>query len=161
MDAARNELAESANLPYSYPVDLWAMGCMLIELATGEYAFQADCSIDLLFQQFRLRGTPTEDSWPGISLIARAAFSSGTQDWPRWRPKALRDVYPDVLPADGLNLLDQLLCVNPARRITAADALLHPFFDPLDKAKLGAAPLPEMASHGPIYAAGVEVDEHD
>lgn len=40
------------------------------------------------------------------------------------------------LPADALDLLQKLLAMNPRQRITAAEALRHPFFTS------AAAPVP-------------------
>ena len=120
--------------------------------ARTQVAFHADSALDLLFQQFRLRGTPDESVWPGIGAVAQSAFSGGVAEWPKWRPKSLRDEYPCLDP-DGVSLLDQMLTLDPARRISAADALVHPFFDELDKARLGESPLPEMSRHGPIFSS--------
>jgi serine/threonine protein kinase len=151
MNEAQQLLEQADELPYAYPVDVWAVGCMAIELATGSNtALNADCSLDLLYRQFRLRGTPTERSWPGIGQIAAAAFSAGSDDWPHWTAKDLATEYP-TLGREGTQLLTAMLSLNPAQRITAADALVHPFFDDLDKAALGAAPLPEMNEHPPIF----------
>jgi cell division control protein 7 len=33
----------------------------------------------------------------------------------------------DLIPKEGLDLLDRLLCLDPRERITATEALLHPF----------------------------------
>ena len=92
--------------------------------ARTQVAFHADSALDLLFQQFRLRGTPDESVWPGIGAVAQSAFSGGVAEWPKWRPKSLRDEYPCLDP-DGVSLLDQMLTLDPARRISAADALVH------------------------------------
>jgi cell division control protein 7 len=40
----------------------------------------------------------------------------------------LNEGRPDFLDANAIDLLEKLLKVDPAERITASDALLHPFF---------------------------------
>ena len=40
----------------------------------------------------------------------------------------------------GLELLDMMLVYDPAKRISAKKALLHPYFDDLDKMNLPAKP---------------------
>jgi serine/threonine protein kinase len=42
------------------------------------------------------------------------------------------------LDKNGLDLLDAMLTYDPAARIIARDALLHSYFDDLDKRKLPA-----------------------
>ncbi|KAG0367884.1 Cyclin-dependent kinase catalytic subunit [Gamsiella multidivaricata] len=82
-----------------------------------------DSEIDELFKIFNLRGTPSESIWPGVE---------GLKDWkstfPDWKPKPLRQIVPQ-LSKDGINLLSQMLEYDPAKRISAKRALLHPFFD--------------------------------
>lgn len=52
---------------YSTPVDLWALGCIMIELITKKPLFPGDSEIDQLFRIFRMFGTPSENIWPGVS----------------------------------------------------------------------------------------------
>jgi serine/threonine protein kinase len=40
--------------------------------------------------------------------------------------------YPSDLSGPALSLLEGLLCVDPTHRLTAAQAMAHPFFQPLD-----------------------------
>jgi len=40
----------------------------------------------------------------------------------------------------ALNLLDQMLIYDPSKRLSAKRALLHPYFDDLDKMALPAKP---------------------
>ena len=66
-------------------------------------------------------------------------------EWPRWAGKPLDAAFP-ALPPSGHDLLRRLLHYDPALRITAADALQHPYFASVDTARVGTAPLPEMAA---------------
>jgi serine/threonine protein kinase len=45
-----------------------------------------------------------------------------------------------TLEPAGLDLLDLMLIYDPAKRISAKRALLHPYFDDLDKYTLPAKP---------------------
>ena len=51
----------------------------------------------------------------------------------------LKNSMKKIDPA-GLDLLDQMLIYDPAKRISAKKALLHPYFDGLDKNTLPAKP---------------------
>merc|ERR1719379_160626 len=48
---------------YSVPVDLWSVGCIMGEMATGLPLFPGDSEIDTIFKIFQKLGTPTEKDW--------------------------------------------------------------------------------------------------
>jgi serine/threonine protein kinase len=51
---------------YSFGVDMWSIGCVFVELITGQVLFRAGQetqAIDLIFQ---VCGTPTEQTMPGL-----------------------------------------------------------------------------------------------
>jgi cyclin-dependent kinase 2 len=122
------ELLLGAEL-YSLPIDMWSCGCILAELATGLPLFQADTQLGMLMAIFQLLGTPDEAQWPGIT---------GLPDWspqfPRFRARGLAQAAPQLGPV-GLELLSRMLCYDPARRITARQALAHPWFDSVRSAE--------------------------
>jgi serine/threonine protein kinase len=51
--------------------------------------------------------------------------------FPQWRPRDLKEVVPQ-LDNDGLDLLARLLVYDPTQRISAKQALQHPYFHDLD-----------------------------
>jgi serine/threonine protein kinase len=48
-------------------------------------------------------------------------------------PESLAHLVP-TLDADGVDLLEQMLQYDPAKRVTAADAMVHPYFSDLSPA---------------------------
>ena len=107
---------------YSTPVDIWSVGCIMLEMIKGRPVFCGESEIEQLFAIFRVLGTPTAESWPSVVDL---------RDWhefPQWRPQDLRRLLPD-LGEDGCTLLECMLRLDPGKRITAAAALQHPFFD--------------------------------
>lgn len=112
---------------YSGAVDMWGVGCMFVEMATNKALFPGDSEIDQLFQIFRVLGTPSERLWPGVSKLP-----DFKNQFPQWRAKNLKEIIPE-LGDDGIGLLKQLLELDPKQRLTAKQALDHPYFRNVDK----------------------------
>ncbi|CAH8607690.1 unnamed protein product [Schistosoma margrebowiei] len=121
---------------YSCAVDIWSMGCIFSEVSTKEALFRGDSEIDQLFRIFRLLGTPSEEVWPGVSSLPEYQKKS----FPIWRNSKLsiQDNIAKAFTSPGLDLLQAMLIYEPSRRITARDALLHPYFSDLDKSLVPA-----------------------
>jgi serine/threonine protein kinase len=115
---------------YSTPVDIWSLGCIFAEMAQKRPLFAGDSEIDQLFKIFRVLGTPTEDSFPGVS-----SFPDYKPTFPKWRSQSLARLVPS-LDENGQDLLRQMVCYNPAKRISSKAAMSHPYFDDLDKLSL-------------------------
>nr|CAD7395679.1 unnamed protein product [Timema poppensis] len=54
---------------YSQAVDLWAVGCILGEMQNNHPLFPGETDIEQLAIVLRTLGTPTEESWPGMSTL--------------------------------------------------------------------------------------------
>lgn len=110
---------------YTPAIDIWSVGCIFAELAHGKVLLRGDSEIGQLFNIFQLLGTPTDtkDSWPGVSRLPdyRDVF-------PKWPGKRLNQILPQ-LDDSAINLLSRMLRYNPADRISAKEALQHPWFN--------------------------------
>ncbi|EJW04030.1 CMGC/CDK/CDC2 protein kinase [Edhazardia aedis USNM 41457] len=106
---------------YAWSVDIWSVGCIFYEIITGEPLFSGDSEIDQLFKIFRIKGTPTEDDWPNVTLLPN--FQTNFQF-------IGKDNLIDILPKDDIfsDLILKLLVYNPIERLTAKNALKHMFF---------------------------------
>lgn len=122
---------------YATPVDIWSVGCIFAELARKQPLFPGDCELQQLLHIFRLLGTPSETMWQGVTKLR------DWHDWPQWQPQDLQRVFPQLEP-EGVDLLKQMLEYDPAKRISAKNALKHPYFDSLDKAAIDALENPEL-----------------
>lgn len=109
---------------YTIAMDMWSVGCIFAELLRGKPLFEGDSEIDQLFRIFRLLGTPDEGSWPGVS-----AFVDYKMTFPKWERKPLNENIQQLKNhPEAMDLLTRLLHYVPAERISARQALLHPYF---------------------------------
>ncbi|KAH6559449.1 hypothetical protein KP509_1Z008500 [Ceratopteris richardii] len=129
-------------LGWSYPCDMWSIGCILVELCTGEALFQTHENLEHLAMMERVLGPIPQQ----ISLRAEKAEKyftrRGELNWPdgavsRESVRAVRRmtrlrnlIMQHVDHSAGLliDLLQGLLKFDPAERLTAKEALRHPFF---------------------------------
>ncbi|XP_029429425.1 cyclin-dependent kinase 18 isoform X2 [Rhinatrema bivittatum] len=111
---------------YSTQIDMWGVGCILYEMATGRPLFPGSTVKEELHLIFRLLGTPTEETWPGIT--ANEEFIA--YNVPLYRAQPLINHAPRLDP-EGLDLLTSLLLYEAKRRISAEASLRHPYFTSL------------------------------
>jgi serine/threonine protein kinase len=57
-------------MPYDVSIDVFALGCLIVELYLGIEIFPGNDIIDQLNKVFAFIGTPTDDTWPeGVQVI--------------------------------------------------------------------------------------------
>eukprot|EP00974_Lingulodinium_polyedra_P008308 792168-Lingulodinium_polyedra.AAC.1 len=54
---------------YGYPSDIWAIGCVCLEMSEFKLAFVASSEIGMLFNIFRAFGSPGVTDWPKLSTL--------------------------------------------------------------------------------------------
>ncbi|NXA52595.1 CDK18 kinase, partial [Nothocercus julius] len=111
---------------YSTPIDMWGVGCIHYEMVTGRPMFPGSTVKEELHLIFRLLGTPTEDTWPGITSNEEFKAYSFTQ----YRAQPLINHAPR-LDSEGIDLLMNLLLYEAKSRISAEAALRHAYFKSL------------------------------
>nr|CCA19645.1 cyclindependent kinase putative [Albugo laibachii Nc14]CCA23077.1 cyclindependent kinase putative [Albugo laibachii Nc14] len=107
---------------YGKAVDMWSVGCIFAEMVLGKPLFEGVSDIDHLSKVFAVLGSPTENGWKEASNLPCYLQFKDTQPAPLMSRLEYR-------PSDlGIDLLQQLLQLDPKKRITAIDALHHSFF---------------------------------
>uniref|UniRef100_A0A8C8HZI9 mitogen-activated protein kinase n=1 Tax=Oncorhynchus tshawytscha TaxID=74940 RepID=A0A8C8HZI9_ONCTS len=109
---------------YNMTVDIWSVGCIMAELLTGRTLFPGTDHINQLQQIMRLTGTPP------ASLISRMPSHEARnyiKSLPQMPKRNFSDVFIGANP-QAVDLLEKMLVLDTDKRITAAEALAHPYF---------------------------------
>ena len=108
---------------YDPGIDIWSVGCMMAELSSGRALFRGDSNIDMINKIFQILGTPDE------SILCKFNdFAKNEIQVAKYEPQDLGKVINsnDVFFVD---LVKKMLMIDPIHRITAHDALKHPYFN--------------------------------
>ena len=108
---------------YDEGVDLWAVGCIFGELLNNSPLFPGENDIEQLCCVLRVLGTPTEESWPGMTELPD--YNKIT--FPENPPIPFEEIMPDASP-EAIDLVRQFLVYPSKKRISAKKALIHPYF---------------------------------
>ena len=108
---------------YTEGVDLWAVGCVFGELLNNCPLFPGENDIDQLGIVIRNLGTPSEQSWPGLSLLPD--YSKIT--FPDCQGVSYRDMIPEAEPS-AVNLLSKFVLYDSDKRLSAGQAQRHYYF---------------------------------
>lgn len=106
-------------LAYDDGLDVWSMLCTLYECATGLVPFRGDMTeAGVLLAIFSVLGTPTEETWPGVSVL-----SNWSDQFPDHKRR--EDIFSgDTLPSPCYkDLLNSGLILDPAHRPRAKKLL--------------------------------------
>ena len=112
---------------YGSSLDLWAAGCVAAQVIClhGRTLFDAGdlgSELALIKSIFQTLGTPTVETWPETRVLSDWGKMNFT-DYPgmRWE-----EILPDC-DGDGRGLVSRLVIFESGWRITASEALRHPY----------------------------------
>ncbi|KAI9838057.1 MAG: hypothetical protein M1819_006212 [Sarea resinae] len=139
------------NLGWSFPCDIWSIGCILVEFFTGDALFQTHDNLEHLAMMepvcggkidTRLVRQVQQGSRGSNGNQAARYFVRGQKlDYPNNETsrasrkyvkamKKLQDIIPPSTPFNKLflDLLRKIFVYDPRQRLTAKEALQHPWF---------------------------------
>ncbi|KAK9735361.1 hypothetical protein RND81_04G201300 [Saponaria officinalis] len=129
---------------YSVGIDLWSAGCILAELLAGRPIMPGRTEVEQLHKIYKLCGSPSDEYWKK-SRLPNATIFKPREPYKR----GIRETFKGF-PPSALSLIDTLLAIDPAERLTATDALNSAFFN--------TEPLACDPSTLPIYPPSKEMD---
>lgn len=120
---------------YGLAVDLWSVGCIFAEMLTGVPLFNGHTDQEQLQKILRMFGPPTKENWPSFQSYPSTKTllpPESIRSEPPMFQDYVRTTELSTLNSDGIDLLRRMLIYEPSKRITAADALNHPFLRDID-----------------------------
>ncbi|PMD36643.1 kinase-like protein [Hyaloscypha variabilis F] len=137
-------------LGWSFPCDIWSIGCILVEFFTGDALFQTHDNLEHLAMMESVCGTRLDSHLiqqvntmakrnggnPAAKFFKRLKLDYPQPDTTRASRrfvkamKRLDEIIPDnnKFCRNFLDLLQKIFVYDPAERITAKQALQHPWF---------------------------------
>ena len=109
---------------YTKGVDMWSVGCILGEMLSGKPLFPGQSTMNQLDKIIQLTGRPTaEDIAATESHFAKTLLEQvGRHE----EKKELEALFPNA-PTAAIDLMKRCLVFNPKKRISASEALAHPY----------------------------------
>ncbi|CAI7613972.1 unnamed protein product [Penicillium glandicola] len=113
---------------YGASLDMWAAGCVVAEaIAVGHHQLfdsgPVGSDLSLIFSIFKLLGTPDEQRWPEVKFLP----DWGKVEFHSFPTQAWEDILRGA-SSNGRDLVSHLLCYESNERLSAAEALAHPYF---------------------------------
>ncbi|NWU99065.1 MK15 kinase, partial [Upupa epops] len=109
---------------YTKGVDMWSIGCILGEMLLGKPLFPGTSTVNQIEQILKVIPAPSPEDILAMQSDYRASVINPTSSW---QQVTLEEILPSSTPLAALDLLKKLLVFNPSKRLTAEEALQHPY----------------------------------
>jgi len=88
--------------------------------------FHGDSQICQIMHIFKVLGTPNNNTWNDVSSLKEFQTC-----FPKWKSQNFDQIVSNLCDL-GKDLLSRMLVLDPYKRISAKQALSHPYFHDLD-----------------------------
>nr|CCA26397.1 mitogenactivated protein kinase putative [Albugo laibachii Nc14] len=118
---------------YSTIIDVWAVGCILIEMFTRRALFPGHDHVHQLSLILQLVGSPKSPE--ELEFVTNQKARRWIAKQPHYEKKLFASVCPSA-PESAVDLMNKLLQFDPRKRISIDKALAHPFLKPYRNAEM-------------------------
>ena len=108
---------------YTFAIDIWSVGCIFAEMLARRHLFPGKNYLNQLQLILSVVGTPSEEY---IQNIGTDRVKTYLQNLPMREPVKLSLLFPEAT-APALELLGQMLILDPKKRVSATEALEHSY----------------------------------
>ena len=143
---------------YSTEVDIWSLGCILLELLTKKTAFyfKDDKDGKATFALIcKLCGNPNEENWKGVTGYKNYKLIIPQENY---QCKINKKTFPNFDEVT-LDIIKKLLTLNPKKRITLDEILKHPFLTSHEPKMCKAEDMPKIEESFNSLSCAVCEDE--
>ncbi|XP_053562785.1 mitogen-activated protein kinase 13 [Bombina bombina] len=110
---------------YNKTVDIWSVGCIMGEMLIGKPLFKGKDYLDQLTQILKVTGVPGPEF---VQKLEDMAAKKYIQSLPKIPRKDFSLLFPNASDL-AVDLLEKMLELDVENRLTATEALEHPYFD--------------------------------
>lgn len=118
---------------FGLAIDIWSVGCMLAEFVTGAKLFPGIDEASQLMYQMELAGAPSQETLLGcknVSVLQRSQplqFLNHVHGVHAPGSATIARLLGNKGDSELVDFLARCLAMNPVERITAPEAIIHPF----------------------------------
>ncbi|KAL9558918.1 hypothetical protein PS6_001029 [Mucor atramentarius] len=109
---------------YGPAVDIWGVGCIMLEFFTGKAVFNGQDEVSQIDSIYKIMGTPSVDTWPTVKELPWYEMVRPAENY----VSKFRESYQSLLSPGALELSEALLSMDPLKRPTATQALEFSYF---------------------------------
>ncbi|WVZ04489.1 hypothetical protein V8G54_025295 [Vigna mungo] len=108
---------------YTAAIDIWSVGCILMEIIRREPLFPGKDYVQQLALITELLGSPNDSD---LGFLRSDNAKKYVKQLPHIEKRSFAERFPDTSPL-AIDLAEKMLVFDPSKRITVEEALNHPY----------------------------------